>query len=119
MPSYLLLIAEPVGQRRSRSEIVGRELYRQMLEFGENLEQAGKLRAFASLGPDSKGRRVRVRGGRRTVIDGPFTEAREMIGGFFLLDCDSLEQATEIAAQCPAAAWATVEVRETGPCHEA
>ena len=47
---------------------------------------------------------------------GPFSETKEMIGGFFLLDCGSREEALRIAEQCPAAAWASVEVRELGPC---
>jgi hypothetical protein len=50
------------------------------------------------------------------LLDGPFAEAKEMIGGFFLLDVATREQALEWAARCPAAGWATVEVRETGPC---
>jgi len=50
------------------------------------------------------------------VLDGPFAEAKEMIGGFFLLKCESRERATEIARLCPAAGWATIEVRELGPC---
>lgn len=49
--------------------------------------------------------------------DGTFTEAREMIGGFFLVDCASREDAVELAVLCPAAQWATIEVRETGPCY--
>jgi len=57
-----------------------------------------------------------VRGGRDVLTDGPFSEAKEMLGGFFLLDCASREEALAIAAQCPAAEWATIEVRETGPC---
>jgi hypothetical protein len=52
------------------------------------------------------------------VLDGPFTEAKELIGGFFLLDCDTREQALAFANACPAAEWATIEVRETGPCYE-
>jgi len=51
------------------------------------------------------------------VLDGPFAEAKEMIGGFFLLNCDTREEAVAIAAACPAAAWATVEVREVAPCY--
>jgi hypothetical protein len=51
-----------------------------------------------------------------TIVDGPFAEAREMVGGFFLLSCETRAQALAIAQQCPAAEWATVEVRELGPC---
>jgi hypothetical protein len=60
---------------------------------------------------------VRVRGGQAQVLDGPFAEAKEMIGGFFLLDCRTREEALAIARACPAAEWATVEVRETAPCY--
>ena len=59
---------------------------------------------------------MQVRQGRRTLIDGPFAEAKEMVGGYFLLTCQSREEAIAIAAECPAAQWATVEVREFGPC---
>jgi hypothetical protein len=58
-----------------------------------------------------------VRAGKSNVLDGPFAEAKEMVGGFFLVDCASREEAVAIARQCPAAEWATVEVRETGPCY--
>jgi len=50
-------------------------------------------------------------------LDGPFAETKELLGGFFLLDCDDAEQAIAIAERCPAAQWATVEVRQLGPCY--
>jgi hypothetical protein len=61
---------------------------------------------------------VQVRDGQTRLRDGPFAEAKEMVGGFFLLDCASRDEALAIAAQCPAAQWATVEVRAVGPCYE-
>jgi hypothetical protein len=61
---------------------------------------------------------VQSRGGRPTLLDGPFAEAKEMIGGFFLIACDTKAQALEIARQCPAAEWASVEVRAVAPCYE-
>lgn len=113
---YMLLIVEPVGQRQQRTEEEGRELYRRMVEFGQSLRERGLLRATESLKSQAEAVRVRRQQGRRTLIDGPFSEAKEMVGGFFLLDTDSREQAVAIAAECPAAEWATVEVRELGPC---
>ena len=62
--------------------------------------------------------RLNVRGGRHNLMDGPFTEAKEFVGGFFLLDCGTREQAVQLAGACPAAEWATIEVREVGPCYE-
>jgi hypothetical protein len=116
--SYLLLILEPPGQRRTRSEAEGRAVYQRMLDFGRGLQERGLLRASESLKSHADAARVQVRGGRAQVVDGPFAEAKEMVGGFFLLDCGSRDEALAIAAQCPAAEWATVEVRALAPCYE-
>ena len=115
--AYLLLILEPRTQRRSRSPEEGQQAYAQMVHFGEGLKARGLLRASESLRSDSEGVRVTVRDGKPTLLDGPFAESKEMVGGFFLLDCETREQAIAIASECPAAEWATVEVRELGPCH--
>jgi hypothetical protein len=61
---------------------------------------------------------VQRRDGRPQLVDGPFTESKELVGGFYLIDCESREQALQIAAACPAAEWASVEVREVAPCYE-
>ncbi len=113
---YMLLIMEPAGQRRERTEAEGRELYERMSRFGDALQSRGLLVASQSLQSDACAVRVRVRNGASTLIDGPFAEAKEMVGGYYLIDCADKDQAVAIAAECPAAAWATVEVREFGPC---
>ncbi len=115
---YLLLIVEPAEQRRSRPADEGRLAYERMLGFTENLRRRGVLRASDSLKSDAEGVRIAVRGGKRVVVDGPFAESKEIVGGFFLLDCRSKEEAVAIAAECPATEWATVEVREIGRCWE-
>jgi hypothetical protein len=56
--------------------------------------------------------------GRAQVLDGPFTESKELIGGYFLIDCGTRDEALAIARDCPAAAWASIEVREIGTCYE-
>jgi hypothetical protein len=114
--AYALLIVEPTGQRQERSEAQGRELYDRMLRFSEELRSKGLLTLSQSLASDHNGARVRVQADQTSIVDGPFAEAREMIGGFFLLTCGTREEAIAIARQCPAARWATVEVRELGPC---
>ena len=114
---YLLLIVEPRGQRETRTEDEGRALYAEMVRFGEGLAARGQLLASESLRPDKHGVRVQQRDGKPQLRDGPFAEAKEMVGGFFLVDCASQEEAVAIARQCPAARWATVEVREAAPCH--
>jgi hypothetical protein len=116
--SYMLLILEEGESRRSRSPEEGQAAYARMLRFGEDLTKRGLLRASDALRSDAEGVRLTVRGGKRIVVDGPFTESKEIVGGFFLLDCKTKEEALAIAAECPAAQWSTVEVRETGVCFE-
>jgi hypothetical protein len=116
--SYMLLIIEAPEQRRSRTEAEGREVYERMQQFGEALRAEGKLRAVESLAAHSEAVRVHKRQGKAQLIDGPFAEAKEMVGGFFLLDCASRDEAVAIASRCPAAEWATVEVRALGPCYD-
>lgn len=113
---YMLLIMEPVGQRAERTEEEGRAAYDEMMRFAAGLRQQGVLVDAQSLRSDESGVRLRVRDGKRAQTDGPFLETKEMVGGFFLLDCASRDEALEIAAACPAARFATVEVRELGPC---
>lgn len=114
---YMLLIHEAVGQRQARTEAQGHEVYDRMLRFTAELQAQGILRGVESLTSQDDATKVRVRGGQAQLLDGPFAEAKEMVGGFFLLDCATREEAVAIASRCPAAEWATVEVRETGPCY--
>ncbi len=112
---HMLLIVEPVGQREARGVEGGELAYQQMLGFTDELRQAGVLMVSSSL-VTAAARLQRQPGAAARVLDGPFAEAKEMIGGFFLLNVPTRDDALAWAARCPAAAWATVEVRETGPC---
>jgi hypothetical protein len=114
--AYALLIIEEPGQRQSRSEAEGRDLYARMVRFSEELRGRGQLTLSQSLASDRGAARVRMQSQQPSIVDGPFAEAREMIGGFLLLTCATRAEAIAIARQCPAAQWATVEVRELGPC---
>jgi hypothetical protein len=114
--TYALLVVEPVGQRRTRSEAEGREVYGRMVHFSEELKRRGLLTVSQSLKIGASDARVKLQGNAVAITDGPFTETNEVIGGFFLLTCEKREEAIEIARECPAAQWATIEVRELGPC---
>ena len=114
--SYLLLIMEPKGQRHQRGVEAGRVAFDDMVRYAEGLQARGLLLGMNSL--KSGAVRLTVNGGQRAVVDGPFTEAKELVGGYFLVDVATREEALALAAECPAAAWAAVEVRETGPCYE-
>jgi hypothetical protein len=116
--AYMLLIMEEPRQRATRSEAEGRAVFDRMARWGNGLRERGLLTAMESLSsPDEEAARVQVRGGKPSLLDGPFAEAKEMVGGFFLLSCDTREQALALARECPAAEWATVEVRKLGPCY--
>ncbi len=114
--SYMLLIVEPVGQRAQRTRLEGEAAYASMARFADSLRARGKLKAVESLASSDSAVRVQVEAGKTRLLDGPFAEAKEMIGGFFLLDCDTLAEAVDVARECPAAQWATVEVRAVAPC---
>jgi len=113
----MLLILEDPAQRGTRTRAEGEAVFQRMVDFAEALKRQDKLLAVESLASQQKGARVQVRGGRAQVLDGPFAEAKEMVGGFFLLNCRTRDEAVAIAQACPAAEWATVEVRETAPCY--
>jgi hypothetical protein len=114
--SYLMLIVEKPGDRVARSREEGERLYESMVEFGRQLQSERVLVATQALRREAS--RVHAQDGRAVVVDGPFTEAKEVIGGFFLLSCETRAEALAIAQRCPAVQWATIEVREAGPCYD-
>ena len=82
--SYMLLIHEPREQRRERGVVAGKEVFDRMLRFAADLKRRGVLVATESLISDDRSVRVQVREGRSRLVDGPYAEAKEMVGGFFL-----------------------------------
>jgi hypothetical protein len=79
--------------------------------FSEEAGQAGVILAGEGLEPTSSATTVRVRDGERMLTDGPFAETKEQLGGFYLLECDSLDEAIEWASKIPGATSGSVEVR--------
>ena len=77
------------------------QLLAEMMKFNEELVKAGVLLAAEGLQASSKGKRVRFSGASRTVIDGPFTETKELIAGFWLWQVRSMEEAIEWLKRCP------------------
>jgi hypothetical protein len=76
-------------------------LLTEMGKFNEELTKAGVMLAGEGLQPSSKGARVRFSGSKRTVIDGPFAETKELIAGFWIWQCKSMEEAIEWVKRCP------------------
>jgi hypothetical protein len=93
-----------------------KELVAAMGAFNGEMVRAGVMLAGEGLQASSKGARVRFSGGKRTVIDGPFTETKELIAGWWLIQVKSLEEAIEWARRCPApmgeGVEAEIEVRQ-------
>lgn len=82
-------------------EMPSEKLLAEMGQFNEELVKAGVMLAGEGLHPSSRGARIRYDGDKRTVIDGPFTETKELIAGFWLLQVGSLEEAIEWLKRCP------------------
>jgi hypothetical protein len=83
-----------------------------MMKYNEELAKAGVLLALDGLHPSSQGARIRFSGGKRTVTDGPFAEAKEVIGGYWLWQVKSKEEAIEWASRCPAEDGDVLEIRQ-------
>jgi hypothetical protein len=77
------------------------EMFEAMGKFNEELVKAGIMKSGEGLHPSSKGARVHFSGAKRTVIDGPFAETKELVAGFWLWECKSLEEAIEWVKKCP------------------
>ncbi|AHX15443.1 dehydrogenase [Dyella jiangningensis] len=82
-------------------EMPSEKLLTEMGNFNEELVRAGVMLAGEGLHPSRNGARIRYEGDKRTVIDGPFTETKELIAGFWLLECASLEEAVEWLKRAP------------------
>jgi hypothetical protein len=83
-----------------------------MMKYNEALQEAGVLRGLDGLHPPSMGARVSFEGGRPMVTDGPFIETKEVLGGYWMIDVGSKEEAIEWAKRCPASANEVIEVRQ-------
>jgi hypothetical protein len=83
-----------------------------MMKYNESLQKAGVLLALDGLHPPSMGARVSFSGGKPQVTDGPFSEAKEVLGGYWMIQVKSKEEAIEWASRCPASGDEVIEVRQ-------
>jgi hypothetical protein len=83
-----------------------------MMKYNEELTKAGVLLALDGLHPPATGARISFSGGRPKVTDGPFTEAKELLGGYWMIQVRSKEEAVEWASRCPANDGDLIEVRQ-------
>src|SRR5262245_61295255 len=83
-----------------------------MMKYNESLQKAGVLLALDGLHPPSMGSRVTFAGGKPKVTDGPFAEAKEVLGGYWMIDVKSKQEAIEWACRCPGSPNETIEIRQ-------
>ena len=104
---YMLLIYS----NENRSADGDEEVIKRYGEFTQEVRDGGKLVSADRLKPATAATTVRIRNGETLVTDGPFAETKETLGGYYLLECDSLDDAVDLAAKIPGAQYGSIEVR--------
>ena len=108
---YLLLIGSDTKTGTPPSPAESQATLQAFMRFSEEAQKAGKTIVAERLRPEAEARRVRVKAGQHQVTDGPFAETKEALGGFYLLECASREEALEWAKKVPVAEGGYVDVR--------
>ena len=108
-----MMLMIPLGYETAPPDVqLDPERVRAMMKFNQDLKDAGVLLALDGLHPPSMGARVSFSGGKPTIADGPFAEAKELVGGYWMIQVRSREEAIEWAARCPAGDNEIIEVRQ-------
>ena len=108
---YMLLIYGDESSWDSRSDQERGQIFEAYGAFTEELRQSGSMVAGDALQPTQTATTVRVQDGETLTTDGPFAETKEQLGGYYLIEADSLDEAIEWAAKVPGARHGSVEVR--------
>jgi len=106
-----VLVMVPGDKNSEAGVMPSEDLILQMTKFNEELVKAGVMLMGEGLTPTSKGKRVRFDGGQRKVIDGPFTESKEIVAGFWLWQVKSMDEAVEWIKRAPFGGGVTIELR--------
>jgi hypothetical protein len=113
--NYLLMIYNNEAESAAMNEDARKKMMAEYTEFTKSIVQSGHFKAGDRLRPVSTASTVRVRDGKAAIADGPFAETREQLGGYYLIDAKSLDEATAIAARIPGARYGSIEVRPIWP----
>ena len=106
----MMLLPAPVDVLEQA--LPSKELVTAMRKYDQDMRNAGVLLAAEGLHPTSKGKRLRMTGGKRVITDGPFAEAKEVIAGFWMIQAKSMEEALEWAKRCPLPEHGLIEIRQ-------
>jgi hypothetical protein len=107
-----MMLMIPKGYETAAPDVkLDAERVKAMMKYNESLQKAGVLLALDGLHPPSSGARVSFAGGKPKVVDGPFPEAKEVVGGYWMIQVRSKEEAVAWASRCPASENETIEIR--------
>src|SRR3954471_11274132 len=116
MPQYMLLVYEAELEPAEQAE--REQVTPILLELHAGLREAGVLGDVRRLHTTESATSVRVRDGEAEITDGPFAVTKEVLAGYYILDCADLDEAIKQPARLPMAPWATIEVRPVMPADE-
>jgi hypothetical protein len=108
---YMLLIYGDDSSWETLTDEEKRSIGAEYFAFTEDLRASGKMVGADQLQPTATATSVRIRDGKTLTTDGPFAETKEVLGGYYLIDVDSLDEALEWGAKVPGAKYGTIEVR--------
>jgi hypothetical protein len=109
---FMMLMIPKGYEKAEAGAMPSAEMVAKMTKYNQALTKAGVLIALDGLHPASKGARVSFSGGKPRVTDGPFTEAKELLGGYWMIQVKSKQEAVEWASRCPAQDGDVIEVRQ-------
>jgi len=105
------LVIVPANKESEAGQLPGREILEKMGKYNEELVKNGVMLAAEGLHPTSKAKRVRFSGDQRTVIDGPFTESKELVAGFWIFQAKSIDDAVQWVKKAPFGGGVEIEIR--------
>jgi hypothetical protein len=109
---FLLMIVSDEKAEMTRTPEEGMQMIARYRQYAEDLGKSGKLLGGERLRPAAEAARVSNRNGKRVVVDGPFAETKEALGGYFLIEAASKQEALDWAARCPGADHGVIDVRQ-------
>ena len=108
---YLLLVYQDEKKMLSLPREEAGQIHAAYMAYTDAMKQSGVLQANHGLMPTAQATTVRITAGKQNVLNGPFAETREQLGGYFLIEAPDLDTALSWAARCPSAAYGAIEVR--------
>jgi hypothetical protein len=109
---FMMLIIPKGYEKAPPGSMPNAKAVESMMKYNQSLQKAGVLLTLDGLHPPSMGARVSFPGGKPKVIDGPFIETKEVVGGFWMIQVKSKEEAVEWASRCPASENEVIEIRQ-------